>query len=103
MVLDYLVFGLYELLFGKKPFSEQRNTTTSLNEQIRTADYVFPPKSEKISREALDLIQKLLTVEPSQRLNSRQLLNHAWLKVNLESINIFLSLLSRNLTPLAKA
>ena len=56
---------LYELLFGKKPFSEERNTELSLYEQIRTADYVFPPKSELISSEALDLVQKLLTVEPS--------------------------------------
>ena len=29
---------LYELLFGKKPFSEERNTELSLYEQIRTAD-----------------------------------------------------------------
>ena len=80
---------LYELLFGKKPFTERRNT--SLNEQIRTADYVFPTNSELISREALDLIQKLLIVEPSQRLSSRDLLNHPWLKVKIVSFSYILS------------
>ena len=60
---------LYELLFEKKPFSAERNIQLSLYEQIRTADYVFPPKSELISSEALDLVQKLLTVEPSRRLS----------------------------------
>ena len=89
---------LYELLFGKKPFSEERKTSSSLSEQILTADYVFPSKAEEVSREALDLIQKLLTVEPAQRLSSRELLGHAWLKVNIEwsSSNILLSLLSSN-------
>ena len=52
----------------------------SFYEQIRTGDYVFPPKAELISREALDLKQKLLIVDPSWRLSSRDLLNHAWLK-----------------------
>lgn len=73
---------MYELLFGKKPFTPDRNTELSLNQQILTADYVFPPKAEEISREALDLIQKLLVVEPTTRLSSRDLLSHAWLKVN---------------------
>ena len=76
---------LYELLFGKKPFSEDRNTKLSLSEQIKTADYVFPPKAELISSAGLDLVQKLLIVEPSRRLSSRDLLHHAWLKVNIAS------------------
>ena len=50
---------LFKLLFEKKPFSEQKKTNSSLNQHIRTADYVFPPKSEQISREALDLFQKV--------------------------------------------
>ena len=79
---------LYELLFGKKPFSPERNTKLSVGEQIRTGDYVFPPKAELISSEALDLIQKLLILEPSRRLSSRDLLGHAWLKVNIGSRQI---------------
>ena len=55
---------LYELLFGKQPFSEQRKSNSSLIEQILTANYVFPSKSEQKSREAPDLI------EPSERVNT---------------------------------
>lgn len=56
---------LYELLFGKKPFSEERNTKLSLYEQIRTGDYMFPPKSELISSKAPTILSptRLLTIK----------------------------------------
>ena len=49
-------------------------------EQIITADFVFPPHPP-ISEEARDLIQKLLVVDPEERLSSEQILRHPWLQV----------------------
>ena len=49
-------------------------------EQIITADFVFPPHPP-ISEEARDLIQKLLVVDPEERLSSEQIIRHPWLQV----------------------
>ena len=66
------------MLFGTSPFTEVDGAR--LREQIITADYVFPP-NPKISEEARDLIQKLLVVDPEERLSSEQILRHPWLQV----------------------
>ena len=58
-----------------------------LTEQIKTADYVFPPiLFDRISDEAKDLIQKLLVVDPEERLSSEQILRHPWLQVTLWTV-----------------
>ena len=75
---------LYEMLAGTSPFTEERRKGVELRDQIRTADYVFPPVLfDHISEEARDLIQRLLVVEPEQRLSSEQILRHPWLQVTL--------------------
>ena len=72
---------LYEMLSGTSPFTEKKKGV-NLTEQIRTADYVFPPiLFDRISNEARDLIQKLLVVDPEERLSSEQILRHPWLQV----------------------
>ena len=71
---------LYEMLLGASPFTE--GDRVRLREQIITADYVFPPQP-KISEEARDLIQKLLVVDPEERLSSEQILRHPWLQVTV--------------------
>ena len=73
---------LYELLSGTSPFTEEKKRGLELTEQIRTGDYVFPTVLfGQISHEALDLIQKLLVVDPEERLSSEQVLRHPWLQV----------------------
>ena len=75
---------LYEMLAGTSPFTEERRKGVELRDQIRTADYAFPPVLfDQISEEARDLIQRLLVVEPEQRLSSEQILRHPWLQVTL--------------------
>ena len=75
---------LYEMLAGTSPFTEEKRKGVELRDQIRTADYVFPPVLfDHISEEARDLIQRLLVVEPEQRLSSEQILRHPWLQVTL--------------------
>ena len=66
------------MLLGTSPFTEEGGVR--LMEQIITADFVFPPHPP-ISEEARDLIQKLLVVDPEERLSSEQILRHPWLQV----------------------
>ena len=74
---------LYEMLSGTSPFTEKKKGV-KLTEQIKTADYVFPPiLFDRISEEARDLIQKLLVVDPEERLSSEQILSHPWLQVTI--------------------
>jgi len=72
---------LYILLSGSPPFSEDRNIEMKLRDQILNANFVFYPKLFKhISNEAKDLIQKLLKVDPEERIGSDQILQHSWLQ-----------------------
>ena len=81
---------LYEFLAGTSPFTEQRKRGLELTEQIRTADYVFPPVLfDRISNEARDLVQKLLVINPEERLSSEQILRHPWLQVTLSTVTQF--------------
>ena len=66
---------LYEMLSGSSPFQE---------EEGGSADYVLDQIIlEQFSAEARDLVQKLLVVEPEERLSSEQILSHPWLQVKL--------------------
>ena len=51
-------------------------------DQILNANYVFYPKLfGNISEDALDLIKKLLKVDPNERISSSEILQHPWLQV----------------------
>ena len=64
------------MLSGSSPFDE---------EEGGSADYVLDQIIlEQFSAEARDLINKLLVVEPEERLSSEQILSHPWLQVKLE-------------------
>jgi hypothetical protein len=57
---------IFEMLAGYPPFTD--NSTLVLFEKIRNADSL--PLPQHFSREAQDLIRKLLTIDPSRRLGS---------------------------------
>lgn len=77
---DMWSFGviLYILLGGYPPFHDDNQK--ALFKKILRADYKFHPAYWKtVSEEAKDLISKLLTLDPKERLTADQALNHPWM------------------------
>ena len=71
---------LYEILSGSSPFFDDDDD--KMQEQIKSANFIFPPALfGHISEEAQDLIKNLLVLEPEERLSSEQILRHPWLQV----------------------
>jgi len=68
---------LYEFLIGKPPFEDSSERGTY--KKIKSVNPVFPPH---ITREAKDLINKLLHKDPSQRLDLDGVLSHPWVAMN---------------------
>ena len=80
-MVDCWSFGvlIYFCLSGKVPFF--RGTDEEKFEAIKTCDWDFKSAIwEDISNEAKDLILKLLILEPSQRLNANDIMEHEWFK-----------------------
>lgn len=72
---------LYILVSGTPPFSEDRKCGLALRQQILQADYVFYPQLfDVISAPAKDLIQRLLKVNPEERISAAEVLSHPWLQ-----------------------
>nr|XP_038043411.1 serine/threonine-protein kinase Chk2 isoform X2 [Anas platyrhynchos]XP_038043412.1 serine/threonine-protein kinase Chk2 isoform X2 [Anas platyrhynchos] len=71
---------LFVCLCGYPPFNEQ-NTQLSLKDQITRGEYTFISKEWKhVSGMALDLVKKLLVVDPSKRATIEEALDHPWLQ-----------------------
>ncbi|NXJ03681.1 CHK2 kinase, partial [Odontophorus gujanensis] len=71
---------LFVCLCGYPPFNEQ-NTQLSLKDQITRGEYTFIPKEWKhVSNTALDLVKKLLVVDPNKRFTIEEALEHPWLQ-----------------------
>lgn len=69
---------LYVCLCGFPPFSDEL-APPNLREQILSAKYAFySPYWDDISDSALDLISSLLLVDPNDRFDVGQTLNHYW-------------------------
>ena len=86
--VDYWSIGivLYILLCGFPPFFEEDNV--KLFETIKQGKYEFPcPFWDDISDMAKDLIAKLLVVDPKERLNADQILDHPWIKGDDNPLN----------------
>jgi len=72
---------LYILLSGTPPFTDERQCDKKLREQILTANFIFYPQLfNSVSKEAKDLITKLLKVRPEERLSANEILEHPWLQ-----------------------
>lgn len=72
---------LYILLSGTPPFSEDRHCGVNLRNQILTANYKFYPQLwDQIDDKAQDLVERLLKVNPCERLSAAEILDHPWLQ-----------------------
>ena len=82
---------MYILLSGKPPFDG--NNDQEVLDKIKLGKYnldIFP--FNKLSNECIDLIKKLLTYDPNQRINASEALNHNWFNrkefINENIVNI---------------
>ncbi|KAL8572053.1 hypothetical protein ACOMHN_026679 [Nucella lapillus] len=74
---------LYTMLSGQAPFQDKRReeSAESIMKKIRGGEFVLTGREwQAVSDSAKDLIQGLLTVEPSKRLGMAELLKHPWLQ-----------------------
>lgn len=67
------VILFFMLTGGKLPFDDDR--LEMLFDKIQTAAVEYP---ERISADAVDLIEKLLTKSPARRLSAKQIRSHHW-------------------------
>jgi len=72
---------LYEFLCGKPPFEDKNGGQEETCKKIKKSSVQFP---NFISREAKDLIRKLLAKNHSERPSLQEALNHPWVKMNCE-------------------
>ncbi|XP_006890584.1 PREDICTED: serine/threonine-protein kinase Chk2 [Elephantulus edwardii] len=71
---------LFICLSGYPPFSEHK-TQVSLKDQITTGKYnLIPEVWAEVSEKALDLVKKLLVVDPKKRFTTEEALRHPWLQ-----------------------
>ncbi|KAJ1455161.1 kinase-like domain-containing protein [Pelagophyceae sp. CCMP2097] len=71
---------IYILLGGYPPFHDDNHAV--LYNKIRAADYTFEPQYwDQVSADAKDLIEKMLIVDPDERLTADQALRHPWFLV----------------------
>jgi len=93
---------LFICLGGYPPFSEEIKKHT-LNEQIIKGLYTFPKTYWKaVSPKAIDLIKKLLTVDPKKRISVEEALQHPWISDDEEVIdkaNKLMSSVSSDMPP----
>lgn len=66
---------LFAMLCGYLPFEDQN--TAALYRKILAAEYLLP---DFLSADARDLINCMLTTEPTQRITAEQIRQHPWLK-----------------------
>ncbi|KAJ9658305.1 MAPK-activated protein kinase Srk1 [Coniosporium apollinis] len=70
---------LYTLLCGFPPFYDESIQT--LTEKVARGQYTFlSPWWDDISKSAQDLVSHLLTVDPEERYDIKQFLNHPWIR-----------------------
>uniref|UniRef100_A0ABM5F373 non-specific serine/threonine protein kinase n=1 Tax=Pogona vitticeps TaxID=103695 RepID=A0ABM5F373_9SAUR len=71
---------LFVCLSGYPPFTD-KHPRLSLREQIATGEYYYCEEIWKhVSKEAFDLVKKLLVVDPDKRLKIEEALEHPWLQ-----------------------
>jgi serine/threonine protein kinase len=73
---------LYEFMIGKPPFEDSSEKGTY--KKIKNTTPAFPPH---ITKEAKDLICRLLNKNPSERLTLEECLQHPWVRLNCGGAN----------------
>ena len=72
---------MYILLSARPPFGGEDDN--DIMERVAIGEYdLESPPFDKLSKNALDLIKKLLTMDINERINAEQALNHPWFKEN---------------------
>lgn len=74
---------LYAMLCGELPF--QSDTLPKLFQKIKDGSFTLP-KTHMLSPEAVDLISKMLVVNPQDRYNAAQILAHDWCTLVIKKI-----------------
>ena len=70
---------LYILLVGYPPFWDE--VQERLYKQIREGRYDFPkPEWDSVSKSAKELIQRMLSVDPHNRITIQESMNHPWVR-----------------------
>ena len=70
---------MYILLSARPPFGGEDDN--DIMERVSYGKYdLESPPFNKLSKNSLDLIQRLLTMDPEQRISAEQALNHPWFK-----------------------
>ena len=67
---------LYSMLVGALPFDDQE--INKLYDQIKIGKFYIP---STLSLEAIDLLKKILEVDPKKRINIEGVKNHSWFKL----------------------
>lgn len=70
---------LYALLTGRLPFDEEDGNIRNLLLKVQKGEFEMPGDDE-VSREAQDLLTKILTVDPKLRIKTREILKHPLLQ-----------------------
>jgi calcium-dependent protein kinase len=75
---------LYEMLCGYQAFPRRDNDTeSSFYGRIQRGEYdLNRSKWKKVSKEAKDLLAKMLTVNPEKRISASEALNHEWITLH---------------------
>jgi calcium-dependent protein kinase len=77
----------YILLCGYPPFNG--STDTKIMERIKRGKFIFPEEEwDQISKQAKDLITKMLTLDRFKRPTAEELLKHEWFSTKQEKINL---------------
>ena len=68
---------LFVMVTGKVPFKDKSKELEPLHELIKKGDFEFPTKNS-LSNELQNLIKKMLTVDPHQRITIDQMIEDEW-------------------------
>ena len=79
---------MYILISGEPPFNDPRADNDAIMKKVEIGKYDLSSGIWKtVSKEAKDLVKKLLTYDPSERINAEDALKHPWI-ADRESMKI---------------
>jgi len=79
---------MYILLCGEPPFNDPDENNGAILKKILKGEYeISQGVWEHISNEAKDLVQKLLTLDPAQRISAKEALEHPWINKNQDEVH----------------